>query len=138
MHAHSTAYRPFQVSRTFYNVNAMNTVPEAGKPAEPFRVVIGFNNQELSATWPFIELVATPERLEFRARLGLGRFMGPWSVERSMVTKIFRAPGLMMGDCIAVRGKHYLDWTIYAFSLEPILLTLEELGYPVDWIHRTP
>jgi hypothetical protein len=43
-----------------------------------------------------------------------------------------------MGDCIALRGKHYLDWTIYAFSLEPILLTLEELGYPVDWIHRTP
>jgi hypothetical protein len=51
--------------------------------------------------------------------------------------QVFRAPGLM-GDCIALRGKHYLDWTIYAFSLEPILLTLEELGYPVDWIHRTP
>ncbi|WP_224089981.1 hypothetical protein [Arthrobacter sp. StoSoilB13] len=64
--------------------------------------------------------------------------MGPWRVERSEVTKIFRAPGLMMGDCIAVRGKHYLDWTIYAFGLEPILLTLEELGYPVDWIHSTP
>ncbi|WP_224089980.1 MULTISPECIES: hypothetical protein [unclassified Arthrobacter] len=27
----------------------MNTVPEAGEPVEPFRVVIGFNNQELSA-----------------------------------------------------------------------------------------
>ncbi|BCW36084.1 hypothetical protein StoSoilA2_21400 [Arthrobacter sp. StoSoilA2] len=82
--------------------------------------------------------MATPERLEFRARLGFGRFMGPWRVERSEVTKIFRAPGLMMGDCIAVRCKHYLDWTIYAFGLEPILLTLEELGYPVDWIHSTP
>ena len=55
---------PFQVRNKFYSLNAMNTVPEAGEPVEPFRVVIGFNNQELSATWPFVELVATPERLE--------------------------------------------------------------------------
>jgi hypothetical protein len=82
MHAHSTAYRPFQVSRTFYNVNAMNAVRDAGKPVEPFRVVIGFNNQEFGATWPLTELVATPEQLEFRAvSAGLwdhGASSGPW------------------------------------------------------------
>jgi hypothetical protein len=41
-----------------------------------------------------------------------------------------------MSDCIAIQGDHYLDWSIYAFSLEPILLSLEELGYPVDWLRR--
>lgn len=105
---------------------------------EPFRAVIGFSDQKLSATWPFIELLATQERLEFRARMGFARLLGPWGVERSQVTEIFRAPGLLTRDCIAVRGKHYMDWTIYAFSLEPILLRLEELGYPVDSVHRRP
>jgi hypothetical protein len=50
-----TAASPFQASRGFYSLKAMNTLLEAGEPVEPFRVVIGFNNQELSATWPFIQ-----------------------------------------------------------------------------------
>lgn len=41
---------------------------------ELFRVVIGFSDQTLSATWPFIELLATEERLEFRAPWGLAGF----------------------------------------------------------------
>jgi hypothetical protein len=41
-----------------------------------------------------------------------------------------------LSDCIAVQGDHDLDWSIYALPLEPILLSLEELGYPVDWLRR--
>jgi len=114
----------------------MDTVPGDGTRVEPYRVIVGFDNQQLRATVPLIELAATPERLEFRARFGLGRFMGPWRVERAQVTRVFRARGLM-SDCIAIRGSHYLDWTIFTFSPDPILLTLEELGYPVDWLYIT-
>lgn len=113
----------------------METEPGAGVSDEPYRVTIGFANEKISATLPLIELVATPEQLVFRARFGLGRFLGPWLLERAQVGRIFKAPGIM-GDCIAIQGDHYLDWTIYTFSPEPILLTLEELGYPVDWISR--
>lgn len=41
-----------------------------------------------------------------------------------------------MPDCVAVQGSHYLDWSTYTFHPEPILLALEELGYPVDWLVR--
>ena len=117
-------------------VSSMETVPGDGARAEPFRAVVGFGNQKLRATAPLIELVATPERLEFRARFGLGRAMGPWRLERAQVTKAFLVKGLM-GDCIAVHGSDYLDWTIFTFSPKSLLLTLEELGYPVDWLYRT-
>lgn len=104
-------------------------------PGEPYRVVIGFNNQRFSATMPLIELIATREHLDFRARFGLGVFLGPWRLERSQITAVFRAPGIM-SDCIAIQGGPFVDWSIYAFTLEPILLSLEELGYPVDWLRR--
>lgn len=100
-----------------------------------YGLITGQHSQSLSATMPLIELTATPEHLGFRARFGLGQFMGPWRLERAQVTAVFRAPGIM-SDCIAIQGDHYLDWSIYAFSLEPILLSLEELGYPVDWLRR--
>src|SRR6478736_5919187 len=89
-------------------------VPGDGAGVGPCRVVIGFNNQRFSAPAPLIELVATPEKLEFRARFGLGRFLGAWCVEQSQVAAVFRAPGVM-SDCVAVHGSHYLGWSNYSF-----------------------
>ncbi|OOP65319.1 hypothetical protein BMF89_00290 [Arthrobacter sp. SRS-W-1-2016] len=129
------SYRHISQARARDKVSDMDTVP--GKPAdnEQYREVIGFNNQRFNATVPLIELVATRERLEFRARFGFGRFVGPWRVERSQVRRVFRAPGLF-SDGIAIQGDNYLDWTIYSFHPEVVLLSLEELGYPVNWLDR--
>lgn len=80
--------------------------------------------------------MATPERLEVRARFGLGRFAGPWRVERAQVTKVFRAR-VLWSDCVGIRDNQNVDWTVLTFSPDPILLTLGELGYPVDWVYRT-
>ncbi|MBO1269553.1 hypothetical protein [Arthrobacter cavernae] len=113
----------------------MNRVSPDGMGNEPYRVVVGFNNQRFSATVPLIELVATRRQLEFRARFGFGRFVGPWRVDRAEVTKLFRAPGFV-SDRVAIQGSNHLDWTIYTFHPEPILLNLEDLGYPVDWFYR--
>ncbi len=58
-------------------VSGTDTVP--GEPAdnEKYRVVIGLNNQRFHATVHLIELVATREQPEFRARFGFGRVRGP-------------------------------------------------------------
>ena len=113
----------------------MDTASGDGTKAEPYRVIVGLDNQQFRATVPLIELVATPERLEFRARFGLGRIMGPWHVERTEVTKVFKVR-LLWSHCVGIRGNEGLEWTILTSSPDPILLTLEELGYPADWLYE--
>lgn len=55
-----------------------------GISSEPYRVNVGLDiSGEIRAWPPLIQLEATPDLLEFRTRLGLGRFLGPWSVERA-------------------------------------------------------
>jgi hypothetical protein len=88
----------------------------------------------IRATIPLIELTATPERLEFRARFGLGLLLGPWRFERKQVTRIFAGPG-WFSDCLRIQGDHP-DMKVFTYSPAPLMLTLEELGYPVDWISR--
>lgn len=112
---------------------AMDMASGSGAVGELYCVIVGFDNQKFRATAPFIELVATPERLEFRARLGLGRFMGPWRVERGEVKTIYRVRGLIW-DGVGIQGHGALRWIAFPFTVEPVLLTLEEMGYPVDWL----
>lgn len=58
-----------------------------GLDSELYRVNVGLDiSWEIRAWPPLIQLEATPGRLEFRARLGLGRLLGPWSVEHAQVT----------------------------------------------------
>lgn len=59
--------------------------------------------------------------------------MGPWRVERAHVTKIYRVRGLIW-DGVGIRGRDSLHWIAFPFRAEPLLLTLEEMGYPVDWL----
>jgi hypothetical protein len=86
----------------------MNMVLRDGPGVEPYRVIVGFDNQLFRATAPLIELVATRNPLEFPARPGPRRKMSPWGVERAPVTKIYRVRGLMCGTAAASREKTLL------------------------------
>ena len=99
----------------------------------PYRVIVGLYDQRFGATLPLIEMMATPDRLDFHARFGLARFLGPWRLERAQIKTIYKTR-LFMQPCIAVEGGHRLDWRIGTFQPEAMLLTLEEMGYPVDWL----
>lgn len=123
---------PLLAGGAAYMVNTMDTVPEEGARVEPYRVIVGLDNQKFRATAPLIELFATPDWLEFRARFGLGRLMGPWRAERAQVTKIYRVRGLI-SDGVGIQGDS-IHWIAFPFRVEPLLLTLEEMGYPVDWL----
>ncbi len=116
----------------------MGTVPGDGTGVEPYRVNVGLDIAWQIRAWPpLIQLEATPDFLEFRARLGLGRFFGPWRVEREQVTKIFRGRRwLNPTPSVSIWGKDNLDWIVFTYGPAPLLLTLEELGYPVDWLFR--
>ena len=105
---------------------------EEGSEAE-YRVIVGLYDQRFGATWPLIEMRATPDRLIFQARFGLGRFLGPWRLERAQIKTLYETR-LFFSSAIAVEGAHRLDWRIGAFHPETVLLTLEEMGYPVDWV----
>ena len=111
----------------------MNRAPADGTDTEPYRIVVGFAHKTFRATFPLIELVANQERLIFRARFGLSLLAGPWKIERAEVHSVSLIRGLM-GKAVNIQGVGSLNWTIYSYKPEPLLLTLEELGYPVDWL----
>ena len=113
----------------------MNKVMGDGKGIDPYRVNVGIEYRTIRATVPLIEFTATPERLEFRARFGLGILVGPWRFDREQVTEFFTTPG-WFSNRVNIRGNQF-EMQVFSFSPEPLLLTLEELGYPVDWIVRT-
>ncbi|WP_427006424.1 hypothetical protein [Pseudarthrobacter sp. H2] len=37
---------------------------------------------------------------------------------------------------LGIWGEGNLDWTVFGHHPGPLLLTLEDLGYPVDWDFR--
>ena len=83
---------------------------------------------------PWILLIPTEEKLEFQVRFGLHRILGPWTIERQRVIKVFRMrrgpmtpwPSLrVIGDCD-------LHWSFRTYKPVEVLCHLEELGYPVD------
>jgi hypothetical protein len=112
----------------------MHKVSGDGKGVIPYRVNVGMEYRTIRATIPLIELTATQNRLEFRVRFGPGRLIGPWRFKREQVTDVFTTPGWFTNR-VHVRGDHF-EVQVFAYSPEPLLLTLEELGYPVDWILR--
>jgi hypothetical protein len=83
---------------------------------------------------PWILLIPTEEKLEFRVRLGLQRFFGPWTVERQSITKVFRMRrGLTFPwPILRIEGQQDLQWTFRTYEPVDVLGCLEELGYPVD------
>ena len=82
---------------------------------------------------PLVLLIPTHERLEFRLRLGMHRFFGPWKLERADVTLIYRElRGLDAFHTLGIVGKEGLWWTFYTHAPDPALNCFEELGYPLD------
>ena len=88
---------------------------------------------KFSAGTPWILLVPTTERLEFRTRHGLGRFFGPWRLERDDVRLVYRT----MGGLDAFHGLGFLRkdetwWTFRTYHPNEVMDCLEKLGYPID------
>ncbi|WP_247043544.1 hypothetical protein [Arthrobacter rhizosphaerae] len=110
-------------------------IPGEERSDAEYRVIVGLYDQRFGATWPLIEMRATSDRLDFHARFGLSRFLGPWRLERAQIKTLYKTR-FFVSSAIAVEGAHRLDWRIGAFHPESALLTLEEMGYPVDWIRR--
>ncbi|MGO4247784.1 hypothetical protein AB4Y87_11275 [Paenarthrobacter sp. RAF54_2] len=101
---------------------------------KPYRINVGIEYRTIRATTPLVELTATEEDLNFRFRFGLGRIFGPWPFRREQVIEVFTTRGLF-SKRIHIRGGGF-ELFVFAVPPEPLLLTLEELGYPVDWILR--
>jgi hypothetical protein len=108
--------------------------PGRRRPMEPYRSNVGIEYRTIRATIPLVELSATSEELHFRFRFGLGLIFGPWHFRREQVFEVFTTRGLF-STRIHIRGEDF-EIYVYASPPEPLLLTLEELGYPVDWIMR--
>lgn len=81
---------------------------------------------------PWVVLTVTPDALEFRARLGLDRFFGPWKLERTRITRVFKRSRTGIRSTLGIYGEDNLDWTLHTSRPDEILLCLEEFGYPVD------
>lgn len=98
------------------------------------------SNYIVKAGPPWIRLVVTPQRLEFRGR-GLYRLLrlGPWTVPREQVKEVFAKQRRNMLPPIVwnveiVTMDPSVWWTFWSPQRpEPILLSMEECGYPVDW-----
>lgn len=110
-------------------------IPGEERSDAEYRVIVGLYDQRFGATWPLIEMRATSDRLDFHARFGLSRFLGPWRLERAQIKTLYKTR-FFVSSAIAVEGANRLDWRIGAFHPESVLLTLEEMGYPVDWVRR--
>jgi hypothetical protein len=77
--------------------------------------------------------VPTKERLEFRVRHGLGRFFGPWRLERNDVRLVYRTMrGLDTFHGLGFVRPDGTWWTFWTYHPDEVLDFLEELGYPID------
>lgn len=122
-------------------VSTMDEVSGDGEDALPYRVNVGMEYRTIRATIPLVELSASEDWLELRLRFGLGyllgpwhRLMGPWHFRSEEVTDVFTTPG-WFSKRVHIRGDQF-EVQVFTYSPEPLLLTLEEFGYPVDWILR--
>jgi len=99
-----------------------------------------YSNYKVKAGPPWIHLVVTPQQMEFRGR-GLLRLLhpGPWTVPREQVKDVFAKQRRNLFPPIAweieiVTTDPSVWWTFWSKERpEPILLSMEECGYPVDW-----
>lgn len=112
----------------------MHAMTDNDKNVTPYRAIVGMEYRTIRATIPLIELTAMSDRLVVRARFGLGNLIRPILFERNEVSRIFAGPALFSG-CVHIEGERP-KMKIYTYRPEPLLLTLEELGYPVDWLSR--
>ena len=97
-------------------------------------------NYKVKAGPPWIRLTVTPQHLEFRGR-GLLRILrlGPWTMPREQVKKVFAKqrrnlfpPIVWNVEIVTTDPREW--WTFWSTERpEPILLSMEECGYPVDW-----
>jgi hypothetical protein len=94
----------------------------------------GLHANGMAYSWPLIKLVATEERLLFRARFGLGRFAGPWQLDREQV----KAVASTGRGSILVFGVEILSpqcdqrWVFNAMTApqKQLVRALADLGYP--------
>ncbi|WP_133247100.1 hypothetical protein [Pseudarthrobacter sp. AG30] len=99
-----------------------------------------YSNYRVKAGPPWIRLVVTPKQVEFRGR-GLARLSGrgPWAIPREQVQQVFAKKRRNFFPPIAwdveiVTTDPSVWWTFWSPKRpEPLLLSLEEFGYPVDW-----
>jgi hypothetical protein len=89
------------------------------------------------ASWPLVELQATPDALTFTLRFGFGRIgsrriAGPWVARRAEVISIRPILGMVLQQ---MRFEfHLVDNQVWMFmSMKPqdVLPCLQQLGYPV-------
>lgn len=117
--------------------------PQGGndQPARRYEFIGGgYSNYRFQAGPPWIRFVVTPEQLEFHGR-GLNLFrIGPWIVPRSEVKEVFskrlrRLIPPVIWEVEIVTTDPSVWWTFWSpHDTGPVLLTMEECGYPVDWI----
>ena len=94
----------------------------------------GLHVNGMAYSWPLIRLDATEERLLFRARFGLGRFAGPWQLDREQVTSVAstgKGSILVFGvEILSTQGDQ--RWVFNAMSppREQVVRALADLGYP--------
>ena len=94
----------------------------------------GLHANGMAYSWPLIRLVATEERLLFRARFGLGRFAGPWQLDREQVKAVAstgKGSILVFGvEILSTQGDQ--RWVFNAMSppREHVVRALADLGYP--------
>lgn len=127
------------------------------KPGEAFRSVYetssggqecefsggGVIGGQVKVGVPGLRLVVTPEQLEFHGSWWTGRVLGlgPWFMPRDQVQEIYgkqpRSLPPWTWDVVIVGTEPNSRWTFWSREDSgPLLLTLEECGYPVDWIPR--
>jgi hypothetical protein len=97
------------------------------------RIVGGLYRSDMAVvTWPLIELLATDDRLTFRMRFGLGRFLGPWRLDRDQVKAVATTARGSLLSGIEITGTKGERWVFFAMSQprERVLRDLVGLGYP--------
>jgi hypothetical protein len=81
---------------------------------------------------PGIQLTITKDGIVFRIRYGLGRFFGPWLVERERVASVYLKRGtLTVLSSVKIVEKSGLVWTFWTLRPDEVAQRFEHMGYPV-------
>lgn len=106
-------------------------VGHAQSVSQPSRRVVGLQRNSLVLTWPLVVFDATSQRLEFTARIGLGRFIGPWTIRRAEVNRICHTPRGSLPPGVEIWTTNHDRWVVLA-PPRNLLTELAALGYPVE------